>query len=61
MEQQDRDNILKNIDKLMQFTSYDKLMKECIENKLLFDVMQEQIEVNISQVDNCFIFISKFH
>lgn len=48
MEQQHRDHILKNMDRLIKYTSYDKLMDACIKSELLFDVMQEQIEVNIS-------------
>lgn len=45
MEQADRDKILQNIEKLIQYTEYNELMQECIERKLLFDVMREQIEV----------------
>lgn len=45
MEDADRDKILRNIDKLIQFTKYDVLMKQCIDRGLLFDVMKETIEV----------------
>lgn len=46
MEQADRDKILQNIEKLVQYTEYNELMQQCIERKLLFDVMREAIEVN---------------
>lgn len=47
MDQADRRKILQNIEKLIQYTDYDELMRECIKRKLLFDVMQEQIEVSL--------------
>lgn len=48
MEQADRDKILQNIEKLIQYTDYDELMRHCIDQKLIFDVMREQIEVNLN-------------
>lgn len=47
MEQEHRDKIKQNIEKLIQYTDYDELMQECIKRKLLFDVMKEIIEVNL--------------
>lgn len=47
MEQEHRDKIKQNIEKLIQYTDYDELMQECINRKLLFDVMKEIIEVNL--------------
>lgn len=48
MEQADRDKILQSIEKIIQYTEYDKLMRLCIDQKLIFDVMREQIEVNLN-------------
>lgn len=48
MEQADRDKILQNIEKLIQYTDYEELMRLCIERRLLYDVMREQIEVNVN-------------
>lgn len=45
MEQADRNKILRNIEKLIQYTDYDELMRQCIERKLIFQEMREQIEV----------------
>lgn len=50
MEREDRDKILQNIEKLIQYTNYDKLMRQCIDRRLIFDVMQEQIEVNFERL-----------
>lgn len=47
MEQEHRDKILNNIDRLMKYTSYDNLMEACIKNHLLYAEMQENIE-NVS-------------
>lgn len=47
MEQADRDKIIQNIEKIIQYTDYDELMRQCIDRKLIFDVMREQIEVNL--------------
>lgn len=44
MEQEHRDKILNNIDKLIQYTTYENLMDACINNRLLFAEMQESIE-----------------
>lgn len=46
MERDHRNKIINNIDKLVQSTTYDDLMKECIDRKLLFDVMKREIEVS---------------
>lgn len=47
MEQADRDKIIQNIEKIIQYTDYDELMRQCIDRKLIFDVMREQIEVSL--------------
>lgn len=47
MDNEDRQKILQNIDRLIQCTKYDALMEQCMKRGLLFDVMQEQIEVRI--------------
>lgn len=53
MEPAHRNKIVQNIEKLIQHTDYDQLMRQCIEHKLLFDVMQEQIEV-MSDMNNLY-------
>lgn len=47
MDQEHRDKIINNIDKLIQYTSYEKLMDACINNQLLYASMQETIEAVI--------------
>lgn len=45
MQPSHRIKITQNIDKLIRTTSYNDLMKECIDRKLIFDVMRSEIEV----------------
>lgn len=45
MEYNDRQKILLNIEPLMRYTDYNKLMDICIRTKLLFIAMKEQIEL----------------
>lgn len=54
MDQEHRDKIINNIDKLIQYTSYEKLMDACINNQLLYASMQETIEAVI-------VFLSSSH
>lgn len=47
MEQEHRNKIRNNIEKLMEFTEYAELMEACLKYQLLFDPMRDQIEVQI--------------
>lgn len=45
MDNADRQKIMLNINKLLQYTVYDELMDKCLQRELLFNEMKEQIEV----------------
>lgn len=45
MEENDRKKILNNLNNLVKCTNYDILVEKCLENKLLFPQMIEEIEV----------------
>lgn len=45
MEENDRKKILDNINDIIKYTKYGKLVEKCIEKKLLFPQMIEEIEV----------------
>lgn len=45
MEQEHRAKILSNIDRLVNFTNYDALLRVCLEHQLLYKVMVEKIQV----------------
>lgn len=45
MDDGDRQKILLNIDKLMQYTEYNELMEKCLKSELIFYEMKENIEV----------------
>lgn len=46
MDDADRQKIMLNIDKLIQYTDYNELMEKCIQKELLFLEMKDQIEVS---------------
>lgn len=67
MEQEHRDKILNNIDRLMRYTSYENLMEACLKYQLLYAEMQENIETVSSTTNYCihcftltFLFCSYF-
>lgn len=47
MDQNDRDKILNNINRLIEVTDYDLLIEECLNRNILFPQMKEKIEVSI--------------
>lgn len=47
MDQNDRDKILNNINRLIEVTDYDLLIDECLNRNILFPQMKEKIEVSI--------------
>lgn len=60
MEQEHRNRIRSNIEKLMEFTEYDELMEACLKHQLLFDSMRDQIEVRIIIHDHAYLSIHTF-
>lgn len=50
MEQDHRNKILNNLDRLVQYTKYDVLVEACLEHQLLFRVMVDRIQVRIFSV-----------
>lgn len=45
MDEQDRQKISRSCAKLIDYTDYDNLMDLCLTERILFDVMKQEIEV----------------
>lgn len=48
MQEEHREKIRRNIDKLKLYTNYEVLMDACLKRELLFDVMRDSIEVSLT-------------
>lgn len=46
MDEADRETIHENLTNLVRYTSYNELVARCLEERLLFDVMVQKIEVS---------------
>lgn len=55
MEQEHRTKILSNIDKLIRFTNYDFLVRACLSQNLLSQLIVDEIQVSVGTVcqTNC--------
>lgn len=50
MEQEHRTKILSNIDKLIRFTNYDFLVRACLSQNLLSQLIVDEIQVSVGTV-----------